>query len=197
MKYRSAITTTTRQPRQGEIEGQHYHFTTKEIFKEGLSNDLFVEHTEFSSNLYGLTKSEIEGYQETSILVMESDGFLNIQKYKEEKQKEGIEVKVQTIFFDIPKSILEQNMRKRGDNKEEIQKRLNETDEVSEKMNEIMSRREDNSDILHIKELLPLPEIKAKYDLFKENDLDILLFVGPSGSGKTMFKEYLLDLENK
>ena len=34
-----SISMTTRQPRQGEIDGVHYYFVTKEFFEEAIKND--------------------------------------------------------------------------------------------------------------------------------------------------------------
>lgn len=53
------ITTTTREPRYGEIHGVDYYFVEHKQFSEALVNGMFVESTEYAGNLYGLTKSEI------------------------------------------------------------------------------------------------------------------------------------------
>ena len=35
---------TTRQPREGEINGKHFHFVTKEKFQEMIKDDAFIEY---------------------------------------------------------------------------------------------------------------------------------------------------------
>jgi len=53
------ITTTTREKRIGEINGQDYFFVSKERFEEMIKEDLFVEYTFYNGNYYGSTKAQI------------------------------------------------------------------------------------------------------------------------------------------
>lgn len=48
-------TDTTRKPRPGETNGKEYHFTDRERFLELVDQGAFIEHAEFSNNLYGTT----------------------------------------------------------------------------------------------------------------------------------------------
>lgn len=57
--FSNAISTTTRQPRAGDVEGEAYYFVTRENFEFGLALDEFVEHVEFGGNYYGLTVQEV------------------------------------------------------------------------------------------------------------------------------------------
>lgn len=51
---------TTRAPREGEIDGEHYHFLTPEEFERRVAQGDFVEHAEYSGNRYGTLRSELE-----------------------------------------------------------------------------------------------------------------------------------------
>ena len=53
---------TTREPREGEQEGVHYFFRTREQFQEAIKNDELLEHAEFVGNYYGTPKSEVERF---------------------------------------------------------------------------------------------------------------------------------------
>ena len=53
------ITTTTRNMRQGEVNGRDYFFVTKERFLQMIEEDLFVEYTVYNDNYYGSTKDQI------------------------------------------------------------------------------------------------------------------------------------------
>lgn len=55
-----AISTTTRQPRPGEVHGEHYYFVTPEEFEAQEQAGAFVESIEFNSNRYGVTAAEME-----------------------------------------------------------------------------------------------------------------------------------------
>lgn len=55
-----SISYTTRKPRQGEIEGIHYHFVSEDIFKEMISSDEFIEWAKVHDNYYGTAKKKTE-----------------------------------------------------------------------------------------------------------------------------------------
>ncbi len=44
---------TTRKPREGEVDGNHYHFLSEKKFKEWIDEGKFLEHAEFIGNYYG------------------------------------------------------------------------------------------------------------------------------------------------
>lgn len=57
----SKITTTTsRTPRDGEINGKDYYFVSKEKFLDMIQEGKFLETVEYSGNWYGTTKTEIK-----------------------------------------------------------------------------------------------------------------------------------------
>jgi guanylate kinase len=53
-------TTTTREKREGESEGNPYHFVSREIFEQMIANGEFFEWVEFRQELYGTTRKEFE-----------------------------------------------------------------------------------------------------------------------------------------
>ena len=55
-----AIGYTTRKPRKGEIEGEEYHFVTKENFIKMIENNEFIEYTEYVNEFYGMPFSELK-----------------------------------------------------------------------------------------------------------------------------------------
>jgi len=76
---RKLVTTTTREPRPGEIDGIHYYFKTRKQFVQGLTDGEFLESTEYEGNLYGTSKAELEKVLEGQGLVFSMDisGALN------------------------------------------------------------------------------------------------------------------------
>lgn len=44
---------TTRKPREGEVEGVHYHFTTVDEFEKGIAAGKFLENAKVHENYYG------------------------------------------------------------------------------------------------------------------------------------------------
>jgi len=55
----SIVSTTTRQPRNGEIDGLDYHFVDKRRFTELAEADSFLEINEYDGNLYGTEKADV------------------------------------------------------------------------------------------------------------------------------------------
>lgn len=51
---------TTRGPRNGEIEGVHYHFITDEVYDRMLAENDFLEHADVHGNRYGTPRKPVE-----------------------------------------------------------------------------------------------------------------------------------------
>lgn len=54
------MTTTTRAPRKGEVDGREYRFLSRPAFEAALARGEFLEHAEIVGNWYGTPKAEIE-----------------------------------------------------------------------------------------------------------------------------------------
>lgn len=111
---RLSVSNTTRPPREGEIDGVHYNFVTKEQFESLIEKDGYLEYAEYCGNYYGTPKQQVEdmlsqGYD--VFLEIEVCGGLQImEKYPD----------VLSIFV-LPPSMetLEKRLRKRNTEKEE------------------------------------------------------------------------------
>jgi len=55
-----SISHTTRKPRPGEVEGEHYYFVSEEEFERIRLAGGFVEWANVHGNLYGTSKAELE-----------------------------------------------------------------------------------------------------------------------------------------
>ncbi len=78
-----SISNTTRQPRDGEINGMHYFFISKEEFEKMISEDMFLEYACYSGNYYGTNKNFVaqkinEG--KSVLLEIELQGALQVMK---------------------------------------------------------------------------------------------------------------------
>ncbi|QSZ41017.1 guanylate kinase [Sulfurimonas aquatica] len=51
--YYFSISTTTREIRDGEVDGVHYHFVDKEEFEQDIKDDYFLEYATVHGNHYG------------------------------------------------------------------------------------------------------------------------------------------------
>ena len=78
-----SISATTRKPRSGEIDGEHYFFLEKENFKELINKEGFLEWASFSNNFYGTPKKIVKEKIEkgTNVLLeIELEGARQIRK---------------------------------------------------------------------------------------------------------------------
>ncbi|MCX7746847.1 MAG: guanylate kinase [Clostridia bacterium] len=78
-----SISATTRKPREGEIDGQHYFFKTVEDFKEMVNQEQLIEWVEYCNNFYGTPKKYIEDSIKKGkdmILEIDVEGALKIKE---------------------------------------------------------------------------------------------------------------------
>lgn len=55
-----SVSVTTRPPRAGEIEGEHYHFIDRKAFDAMVAAGDLLEHAEFAGNCYGTPRAPVE-----------------------------------------------------------------------------------------------------------------------------------------
>lgn len=79
-----SVSATNRVPREGEIDGESYHFITTEEFKQAIKRDEFVEYEEvYPGRFYGTLKSEIIRRCEqgqTVVLDIDVKGGINVKR---------------------------------------------------------------------------------------------------------------------
>ena len=55
-----SVSHTTRDPRPGEVDGEHYHFVSREAFEALIEQGAFFEWAEVFGNYYGTSRVTIE-----------------------------------------------------------------------------------------------------------------------------------------
>ena len=77
-----SISCTTRQPREGELNGREYFFVEKAEFLENIKNDGFLEYSEHFENFYGTPKAFVEENLKKGDVLLEIDvnGGLDVKK---------------------------------------------------------------------------------------------------------------------
>ncbi|VEP11317.1 Guanylate kinase [Hyella patelloides LEGE 07179] len=55
-----SVSTTTRNPRLGEIEGIDYYYTSQDEFKTAIAKTEFLEWAEYAGNYYGTPKTKVK-----------------------------------------------------------------------------------------------------------------------------------------
>lgn len=78
-----SVSHTTRDPRPGEENGKDYYFVTREVMQRDIAAGDFIEHAEFSGNLYGTSKAAVRAVQAMNricVLDVDLQGVRNIKK---------------------------------------------------------------------------------------------------------------------
>lgn len=119
-KIKYSISATTRAPRTGEVDGEHYFFKTQEEFKTMIEQNQLIEYMEVHKNFYGTPKEFIESQIAQGIdIILDLDVYGKINFDKEYPEAIGIMI--------LPPSLeeMERRLRSRGtDSEEVIQTRL-------------------------------------------------------------------------
>lgn len=77
--YEKIVSYTTRQPRNGEVNGKDYHFTNNETFIEMLNEGLLAEFDEYSQNrLYGTLKADFS--EGNKVVVLTPNGLRQLKE---------------------------------------------------------------------------------------------------------------------
>ncbi|AXE61049.1 guanylate kinase [[Mycoplasma] phocae] len=131
LKLKLSVSMTTRQPREGEVDGIHYYFVSKETFNACLTDNRLIEYSMHFDNYYGTLYSEIDRICEQGkipFLEIETNGAKQILDYY---KKMGRQNEVCSIFL-MPPSFTELEKRIEGRNTETedlIAKRLSKAQE--------------------------------------------------------------------
>ncbi len=108
------ITTTSREMRPFESEGNPYYFISREAFEHGISAQAFAEYSVNENNgLYGVTKTElarIEKKKSIGIWRVDWKGVIAIKK---------LFPTIPAIYISAPIEILEARLRARDTGKDE------------------------------------------------------------------------------
>ena len=73
MNFKKSISDTTRQKREGDINGRDYYFLSEKEFKDKIEKEEYVEYATVFGNFYGTSKEEIKTKYDNSNLVLELD----------------------------------------------------------------------------------------------------------------------------
>ncbi len=139
--YYFSISTTTREPREGERNGVDYFFVRKEDFEEDIKNGQFLEWAEVHGNYYGTSLKPIkEALTEGKLVIFDID----VQGHEIVRKK--LEKVVTSVFITTPSL-------------DELERRLTNRDTDT---SAVIARRIENAKY-EIKSF-------QKYDYFIEND---------------------------
>lgn len=112
-----AVTTTSRSPREGEVDGIDYYFVSVEEFIRKINSNEMIEHALYGDNYYGLTRTEYNRrlQEEDLFIVCDYQGMIEHKK----NNPEAISMFIYTSFNETKKQLED-----RGEKTDAIEKRL-------------------------------------------------------------------------
>jgi len=115
-----SISATTREPREGEVDGRDYHFLTDEEFDRRVSEEDFLEFATYSSHRYGTLRSEVRDRLAAGRSVL-----LEIEVQGARQVRAAMRESVQVFIAPPDPMVLRQRLESRGtDSQEAIDSRL-------------------------------------------------------------------------
>jgi len=109
------VTTTTREPRPGEVDGEDYYFRNFST----LDRSEFVEQTTYNGNRYGLTKKEVN-----AMLTKHDIVHVSLDQSGAEAVKAAYPEETCVVFVTISEEEMVRRMKIRGDTNKEIKARV-------------------------------------------------------------------------
>ena len=126
---RVSVSHTTRPPRAGEVNGQHYHFVSEEEFVRLAGEGAFLEHAQVFGNYYGTSYESVQSMCEQGY-----DVILEIDVQGAQQVRKALPEAVSIFILPPSLAVLEQRLRQRQtDSEEVITRRLSEAvDEIQQ-----------------------------------------------------------------
>lgn len=114
-KIRFSVSATTRAPRPGEIEGEHYFFIDRPTFEGLIAQNKMLEYAQYCGNYYGTPKEPVEKWLSEGydvVLEIEVQGGAQVKSLMPD---------CVSVFITPPSlAVLEQRLRNRGTETEEV-----------------------------------------------------------------------------
>jgi guanylate kinase len=110
-----SVSHTTRAPREGEIDGKDYNFTSVDDFKQMAEAGLFFEHAQVFDNFYGTSREWVEQRLAEGI-----DVILEIDWQGARQVREVFAGAVGIFILPPSRHALEERLRGRGQDSDEI-----------------------------------------------------------------------------
>lgn len=114
--YRKIVTYTTRNPRNGEINGVDYNFISPEEFLALKDSGFFVETATYNGWHYGTAKQDCT---DDKIAILTPHGFRQVLRYAQQNN----DLNIISFYIRVPRKDRLIRILKRGDNIEEAYRR--------------------------------------------------------------------------
>ena len=110
-----SVSATTREKREGEVEGVNYFYKTREQFEKMIADGGLLEYAEYNGNYYGTPRAFVEdnlAAGKNVVLEIETQGAFNVRKSKPDALLVFIAPDDREVLFD--------RLRTRGTETEDV-----------------------------------------------------------------------------
>lgn len=114
---RFSVSATTRKPREGEVDGKHYYFKTRDDFEAMVAAGEMLEHAEVFGNFYGSPRGPVE-----AAMAEGRDTLFDIDWQGGQQIRSSALGRDVVSIFVLPPSIaeLDRRLRARGQDSDEV-----------------------------------------------------------------------------
>jgi guanylate kinase len=113
-RFAYSISATTRTPREGERDGEHYYFKTPEEFRAMIANGELAEWNEVHGNFYGTPRGPVD-----MLLALGTPVILDLDVYGKVNFDKMYPQAVGVLIVPPSLEVLEQRLRGRGTDSDE------------------------------------------------------------------------------
>ena len=118
--FNQIVTYTTRSPRNGEVNGETYHFVNTDDFMQKMKNGFFAEWKAYTTTegvwYYGTAMEDLERADDKTVVILTPDGYRDI--------KGKVNCKVVSIYLYANNATIKKRLMARGDDPKEAERRV-------------------------------------------------------------------------
>ena len=118
--FNQIVTYTTRSPRNGEVNGETYHFVNTDDFMQKMKSGFFAEWKAYTTTegvwYYGTAMEDLEKADDKTVVILTPDGYRDI--------KGKMNCKVVSIYLYANNATIKKRLMARGDDPKEAERRV-------------------------------------------------------------------------
>lgn len=118
--FNQIVTYTTRSPRNGEVNGETYHFVNTDDFMQKMKSGFFAEWKAYTTTegvwYYGTAMGDLEKADDRTVVILTPDGYRDIRG--------KVNCKVVSIYLYANNATIKKRLMARGDDPKEAERRV-------------------------------------------------------------------------
>lgn len=118
--FNQIVTYTTRSPRNGEVNGETYHFVNADDFMQKMKSGFFAEWKAYTTTegvwYYGTAMEDLEKADNKTVVILTPDGYRDI--------KGKVNCRIVSIYLYANNATIKKRLMARGDDPKEAERRV-------------------------------------------------------------------------